>query len=177
MSIININLNKNIVFSQNLLISELYNEDYLNKLLHNFNFQKPKSIFDVYIKEQFKDNEELYNKNINNKKKDKLFSDKYKIFSENYRMLGISEKNKYKEIYEYENLNYLRNVEILKKYVFKGIDGNIKIKKTAFQLFLSDELISGVEKGILAKKIINDSFKKWENLDISIKQDYYLKKN
>lgn len=177
MSKININLNKNIVYSQNLLISELYNEEYLNKLLFNFDFKKPKSIFDVYIKEQFKDNEDLYNKNINNKKKDKLFSDKFKIFSESYSMLSMSEKNKYRILYEKENLNYLRNIEIIKKYIFKGVDGNIKIKKTAFHLFLSDELILGIEKGFSAKKIINDSFKKWENLDISIKQNYYLKKN
>ena len=71
---------------------------------------------------------------------------------------------------------YLKNLEIIKNYIFKGVDGKIKFKKTAFQLFLSDELIDGLEKGLNAKKIMNESYLKWKNLDINVKLKYFSKK-
>ena len=163
-------------YSEKLIMSNLYDEEYVNKLLLNFNFVKPKTLFDIYIKERFKDNEDLYNRNIYIKKKEPLFLEKYNTFVDDYNNLSEDELIKYNLIYEEENFNYLRSIEILKKYIFKGVDGNIKIKATAFHLFLNDEIINGLENGSNVNSITNKAFKKWENLDPSLKQKYYLKK-
>ena len=118
----------------------------------------------------------MYNRNIYIKKKEPLFLEKYNTFVDDYNNLSEDELIKYNLIYEEENFNYLRSIEILKKYIFKGVDGNIKIKATAFHLFLNDEIINGLENGSNVNSITNKAFKKWENLDPSLKQKYYLKK-
>ena len=156
------------------LISQLFEEDKVNELLSDFNFKKPRTVIDIYIREQFKDNEDLYKKNIYNRKKEKLFIEKYKQYTDNYRTLNEEEKSKYKNMFDSEKKIFSRNIEIIKKYVFKGIDGNIKLKKTGYQIYLSDELINGLDKGLNVKQIMNDSFLRWENLDLNIKKKYFI---
>ena len=99
------------------LISQLFEEDKVNELLSDFNFKKPRTVIDIYIREQFKDNEDLYKKNIYNRKKEKLFIEKYKQYTDNYRTLNEEEKSKYKNMFDSEKKIFSRNIEIIKKYV------------------------------------------------------------
>ena len=165
--------------SENQIISLLFEEDIINKLLINFKFKKPDNLFDIYIREQFKDNIELYKNNINNQNPSKLFIDKYNQYSENFKHLDYQNKYKYKKLLYDENKLFLKNIEIIKKYIFKGVDGNIQVKKTAYQLFVSDELLKGLDKRKQVKSIIDDAKDKWDSLDIKLKEEYLLleKKN
>ena len=163
-----------IEFAEKRFISDLYEEEYVNELLSDFKFEEPKSILDIYIKERFKDDEDLYNRNIKNRKKEPLFKEKYNVYSKEFKALSNDEKSKYKMIYEQEILNFKRNIEIMKKYIFKGVDENIKMKKTAYQLFLSDELILGLDQGLSPSLIRSNALKKWNDLDLAHKNKYYL---
>ena len=164
-----------IEFAEKHFISELYDEECVNELLSDFNFEKPKNLFDIYIKEKFKDYEDLYKRNINNRKKEELYLKKYQIYEKEFKALSIEEKSKYQMIYEQEINNFERNYEIIKKYIFKGVDGHIKVKKTAYHLFLSDELIKGLDQGLSSSLIRNNALKKWNDLDLTQKNKYYLK--
>ena len=155
------------------MISQIYEEDKVNKLLLNFDYKKPRNVSDIYIREQFKDDLELYNKNFSLKRKDKLYEIKYKQYSEKYKTLNKNEKNKYTKIFNEELLEFEKNQVIIKKYIFKGADGNIKFRQTGFQLFLSDELIKGLEKGFDVEQITKDSLIKWDRLDLNTKKKYY----
>ena len=162
-----------IIENEKTLISQIYEEDKVNKLLLNFDYKKPRNVSDIYIREQFKDDLELYNKNFSLKRKDKLYEIKYKQYSEKYKTLNKNEKNKYTKIFNEELLEFEKNQVIIKKYIFKGADGNIKFRQTGFQLFLSDELIKGLEKGFDVEQITKDSLIKWDRLDLNTKKKYY----
>lgn len=162
-----------IIENEKALISQIYEEDKVNKLLLNFDYKKPRNVSDIYIREQFKDDQELYNKNFSLKRKDKLYEIKYKQYSEEYKTLNKNEKNKYIKIYDEEILEFEKNKVIIKKYIFKGADGNIKFRQTGFQLFLSDELIKGLEKGFDVEHIKKDTLIKWDRLDLNAKKKYY----
>ena len=163
-----------LLLSEKTFISQLFEEDNVNKLLINFNFKKPGNVFDIYIREQFKDNKELYNRNIYNKNPSKDFTEKIKEYTEIYNKLDNKGKSIYKRILYKENMLFFKNIEILKKYIFKGVDGNLIIKKTAFQIFLSNELIEGLDKKINIKTIIDEAKYKWESLELKIKKKYLL---
>ena len=162
-----------IIENEKALISQIYEEDKVNKLLLNFDYKKPRNVSDIYIREQFKDDQELYNKNFSLKRKDKIYELKYKQYSEKFKTLNKNEKNKYTKIFNEELLEFEKNQVIIKKYIFKGADGNIKFRQTGFQLFLSDELIKGLEKGFGIEQITKESYIKWDRLDLNTKKKYY----
>ena len=162
-----------IIENEKALISQIYEEDKVNKLLLNFDYKKPRNVSDIYIREQFKDDQELYNKNFSLKRKDKIYELKYKQYSEKFKTLNKNEKNKYTKILNEELLEFEKNQVIIKKYIFKGADGNIKFRQTGFQLFLSDELIKGLEKGFGIEQITKESYIKWDRLDLNTKKKYY----
>ena len=159
-------------FLENNLIAQLIEEDKINELLIDFNFKQPKTLFDIYIKDKFKDENELYKNNISNTKPDKLFIEKYNLYKESFNNLDNNEKEKYKLLLKQEQNKFERNIEIIKKYIFKGIDGHIKLKRTAFQIYLSDEIIKGLERGDSVQYITNKCYYEWDKIDFETKKNY-----
>ena len=168
-------IKNNIIDIENNIIKQIYEEEKINKLLYQFSFNKPKSILDIFIKEKFKE-EKIFNDNIYKIRRDKIFKDKYEKYKTEFNLLDEEKKKKYKLIFEKENIVFSKNIEIIRKYIFKGIDGNIKLKKTAYQLFLSDEIIHGLEEGYKVDIIFKNAPFKWKNLDIVLKKNIILKK-
>ena len=160
---------------ENKLITQLIDEDKVNQLLIDFNFNKPNTILEVYIKDMFKDEEELYKNNISNKNPDKLFIEKYKSYEESFNNLNQKEKRKYKILLENEKTQFERKINIIKKYIFKGADGKIKLKRTAFQIYLGDEIIKALERGESLKNIMEQSYYNWYKLDFESKKQYSIK--
>ena len=111
----------NIDSFENKLIAQLIDEDKVNQLLIDFNFQKPETTFDLYIKDMFKDEKELYKNNISNKNPDKLFIEKYKSYEKTFENLDQKEKSNYNILLEKEKIKFERNIEIIKKYIFNII--------------------------------------------------------
>lgn len=98
-------------------------EDIINEILFDVQFNKPNNVFDIFLKEKFKDNKQLNSDQLDN-------VDKYRILWNN---LSPKDKEKYQVLYEKENFKYLRDKEIIRKFIFKGIDGKIKIKSTSYK--------------------------------------------
>ena len=69
---------------------------------------------------------------------------------------------------------FYKKLSIIKKYIFKSINGNIKVKKTAFQIYLNEELINGIDHGFNFTQILDDALLKWENLNLLDKVKYLL---
>ena len=78
-------------------------------------------------------------------------------------------------LYDKEYKNYLKEIEIVKKYLFKGIDGKLKLNPTAYHIYLNDKLIEGLENGEDPNSINKNAKKEWKNMDINDKK-YYLRK-
>ena len=161
-------------YNEKELLEKLNEEEYINMLMLNFDFQKPLSFFDFFIKENFKDNKELYKCNIYQRNPDKIFLEKYQRLCENFDSLNEENIDYYMKLFDKENILFYKKLSIIKKYIFKSINGNIKVKKTAFQIYLNEELINGIDHGFNFTQIIDDALLKWENLNLLDKVKYLL---
>lgn len=75
-----------------------------------------------------------------------------------------------------EKIKFLRDKEIIKKYIFKGIDGKIKFKATSYQIFLNEKLIEGLKNGVNPKAIKENARSEWKKLSKEQKKIYTNKK-
>ena len=158
-------------------------EENVNKILSNITLQKPSNIFHIFVKEEIKkenqkekgnldiiDLENIDGEDVNININD---LNKYKI---KWKSLTYSQKNEYKLLYSEEYKKFLKDIEIVKKYLFKGIDGKINLKQTSYHLFLNEQLINGLEKGEDVKKVKKESKKIWKEISILEKEKFYKQK-
>ena len=152
--------------------NQLIEEEYINNLLSGITLKKPYNSFDLFIKEKFNSND-AFNKNneINNNNNSNL-----KNYQNLWNSLTDNQKQEYKNEYIKKNNKYKRDIEIIRKYIFKGIDGKIKFKSTAYQIYLNDQLIEGLEKNYDPKYIKNNARLKWNKMKLEDKKPYFLKK-
>ena len=156
-------------------------EEKVNTLLSNITLEKPSNIFHIFVKEEIRKEKEkgILNKIDSNKIPEEdvniniIDFNKYKI---KWNSLDFAQKNEYKKLYSEEYKKYLKNIEIVKKYLFKGIDGKINLKQTSFHLFLNEQLINGLEKGEDPKKLKKQSKQIWKNMPIYEKEKFYKQK-
>lgn len=153
----------------------LKEEEKVNDLLKNITLKKPSNVFNIFLKEKL--NEEFdsldYNDDSEIDISDKLVSKNIPYYRELWQSLPEEEKNKYKIIYNKEYNNYLKEIEIVKKYLFNGIDG--KNKLTAFNIYLNQQLIEGLEKGYDPLYIKKYCYQNWKRLD-NKEKDYFIQK-
>ena len=158
--------------------NQLIEEEYINNLLSGITLKKPYNSFDLFIKEKFNSND-AFNKNneINNNSSDKNGNNSnLKNYQNLWNSLTDNQKQEYKNEYIKKNNKYKRDIEIIRKYIFKGIDGKIKFKSTAYQIYLNDQLIEGLEKNYDPKYIKNNARLKWNKMKLEDKKPYFLKK-
>jgi len=148
-------------------LNENIEEDIINNLLSDAKLKYPTNIFNIFVREKF--NEEKKNTNCNIKYDVKKYK---KMWDE----LTEEEKEKYKILQLYEKNKYKRDKEIIKQFIFKGLDGKVKIKSTAYQIFVSDKLIEGLEKGIDPKFIKEKAKDEWKKMNITEKNKYKNRK-
>ena len=158
--------------------NQLIEEEYINNLLSGITLKKPYNSFDLFIKEKFNSND-AFNKNneINNNSSDKNGNNSnLKNYQNLWNSLTDNQKQEYKNEYIKKNNKYKRDIEIIRKCIFKGIDGKIKFKSTAYQIYLNDQLIEGLEKNYDPKYIKNNARLKWNKMKLEDKKPYFLKK-
>ena len=167
---INNDNSENNSIQENITDKILEEEEKINNLLSNVTLKYPNNIFNIFLKEKIKEdkiNEIENNIKLNSKKKNY-----YKI----WKNLSENEKEKYKKIQLNEKIKYLRDKEIIRKYIFKGIDGKIKFKSTSYQIFLNEKLIDGLKNGVEPKAIKENAKSEWKNMKIEEKKIYKTKK-
>ena len=155
-------------------------EETINELLADITLKKPSNIFHIYVREEIKNEIKLENsqnpvENLNIDDEDLNLRD-FSKYKNKWDNMNTEEKNVYKKIYEKEYNKYLKELEIVKKYIFKGLDGNITLKHTAYHLYLNDILIEGLQKEEDPKKIKKDAKKNWDKMLIKDKEKYYKQK-
>lgn len=168
-SIKNFDEDKNIEsFEQedSVIKKELDEEEKINDILYGINLKKPPNSFNIFFKERASYYKES--------KEDKQFIKK-KILCE-WNNMTQTDKKRYDELFLNKKNKYKRDKEIIKKYIFKSIDGTINIKPTAYKIFVNDYLIEGLDKGYNPKKIKEDARKKWKIMTTLEKKLYTLRK-
>lgn len=80
----------------------------------------------------------IFNNNLNDKEElpNNIKAKYIKMYSKIWNNLSVKEKQKYKNEYMQEYNKYLRDKEIVKKFIFRGIDGKINHKSTTYEIFL-----------------------------------------
>ena len=158
------------------LKNELLEEEFINNLLADVTLKKPYNSFDIFLKEKFnnENNKKLNKENINNDS----FESEIKMNQNDIIWSNLPEdkRTQYKKEFFKQNNIYKRELELVKKYIFKGVDGKLKIKSTAFQIFLNDKLIDGLEKNYDPKVIKHNAKVEWNKMSIEEKKFYYIKK-
>ena len=154
---------------ENITDKLLEEEEKINNLLSNVTFKYPTNIYNIYLREKY--NEEK----AKNNNKIKIFDEK-----ENYiklwKKLSENEKEKYKKIQLDEKIKFMRDKEIIKKYIFKGIDGKLKFKSTSYQIFLNEKMIDGLKNGVNPKEIKERAKSEWKKMKKEEKKIYTNKK-
>ena len=180
MNSLNIQQENNNIFEENIK-SELLEEEYINNLLADVTLKKPYNNFDIFLKEKFNNqnsinvNNDIIDNNNNTPEGDnKIF--KIKKYKNIWNALSDKEKEEYKEQFLRLNNKYKKEVELVKKYIFKGVDGKLKIKSTAYQIYLNDKLIEGLEKNFDPEIIKKQARVEWKNISIENKKNYILRK-
>jgi len=167
-----INENKNQIDYDKIL----QEEDRINELLQNITLKKPKNIFHIFLQDKLNEEIEFKEYSDDSEISDELIKKKIPYYRELWRNVSIEEKEKYKALYNKEYKNYLKEIEIVKKYLFKGIDGNIKLRPTAYHIYLNDKLIEGLENGDDPNYINKNAKLEWKNMGIDQKRTYLRKK-
>ena len=150
------------------LVDLLHDEERINQLLIQVKFLKPMKACDFFIKKHFEDEninyEELVLKNKLNDYRDKINNLKY-----NWTNMNIEERLEFERLEEKDKNRYLRDLEIIKTYIFKGFNGKVTCKPTAYRLFLNEKLIEGLNKNIQPKDIKKEAREIWNKMDIKEK--------
>jgi hypothetical protein len=150
------------------LVDLLHDEERINQLLIQVKFLKPMKACDFFIKKHFEDEninyEELVLKNKLNDYRDKINNLKYK-----WTNMNIEERLEFERLEEKDKNRYLRDLEIIKTYIFKSFNGKFTCKPTAYRLFLNEKLIEGLNKNIQPKDIKKEAREIWNKMDIKEK--------
>lgn len=160
---------------ENNVANNLNEEDIIDDILTDVKLKKPFKHFNAFLKEKFNklNSKEGYDViDTTSQENIKTNNDVEKFFSN----LSKEKQDEYKTDFLNEKLNYKKEVEIVKKYIFKGVDGKIKFRITAFQIFLSDRLIDGLNNNFDPKYIRANARSEWNKLTIEQKNEYYLQK-
>lgn len=152
--------------------SILEEEEKINEILENVTLKKPSNIFHIYIREEIKKDKGNDSIDKEENETDPINTIDIKKYKTQWNLLTGAEKNEYKKIYDKEYKNYLKEIEVVKKYLFKGLDGKILFKQTAYHYFLNQQLIKGLDKGEDPQIIMRESKISWKKLSLKEKQKF-----
>ena len=71
---------------------------------------------------------------------------------------------------------YKKSLEIVRHFLFKDFNENIRRPPTAYRIFLNEKIIQGFEKDIDPKKVKLEASMEWKRMDLDKKKVYLEKK-
>lgn len=143
-------------------------ENKIDDLLENIKFTRPRNAFSHYCSCEFdrlkKEGSNIPFKNLMND------------LGNSWKKLKLEEKKKYYDLYEKEKKEYIKSIEIIRHYLFKDYNGIIRKPATAYQIFLNEKLIDGLNKNLDPKKIKKDASNQWNSMNKEEKKPYFDRK-
>ena len=96
--------------------------------------------------------------------------------AEKWKKLKDNEKKKYEKLFEEEKAKYKADIELVRHYLFKDFNSNVKNPPTAYRIYLNEKLREGFEQGSDPKEIKKEASTQWSKMTEEEKNVYYDKK-
>ena len=145
-------------------------EDKLDEILENITLKPPKNYFAIYSVEKY--NEQ--------KAKNKNFNENFVLFNREctlkWAKMDDEEKAIYKQKAEEEKKRYQYEIEIIRHYLFKDYNENIRSPPTAYSLFVSERMMEGFEQNLDPTEVKKNAKIDWKKMSAEEKLVYTQKK-
>ena len=150
---------------------ELNDDEKIDKILKDITLKNPRLPYTLFVLNEIE--------SIKAKDKDQkiVISEMNLIISEKWKNIKEEEKKKYEKLYEEEKYKYKAEIELVRHYLFKDSNNNLKNPApTAYRIYLNEKLREGFEQGLDPKEVKREASLSWANLPKETKQIYIDKK-
>ena len=150
--------------------NKILEEDQIDEILEKITLKRPRNAYTQFCMEEV---EKFKNKNKNKKIELKTFSGEC---AGKWQKLSDKEKGKYNDRYEEEKLQYRKDLDTVRHYLFMDYNDIVHRPPTAYRLYLNEKLREGFEKNEDPKAIKKKASDDWRRMSIEEKQEYIDKK-
>ena len=145
-------------------------EDKIDQIMKDITLKRPRNAYTQFVLSE-SEKEKSQNKDLKIKLKE--FSSNC---AEKWKKLSKDEKKKYVKLYEDEKLKYKNDLELVRHYLFKDFNENVRRAPTAYHIFISEKLRLGFEQHLDPKEIKKSAAEEWSKMTVEQKKVYKDKK-
>ena len=156
-----------ILFGIRPLADSIYeDEDHIDQIMKDITLKRPRNAYTQFV---LSESELLKSKDKDNKIKLGEFNTSC---AEKWKKLSSEEKTRYNKLYEEEKLKYKNDLELVRHYLFKDFNENVRRSPTAYHIFVSEKLRLGFEQNLDPKDVKKAAASEWEKMTKEQKQVY-----
>ena len=138
--------------------SQDFLDDEIEEILDNITLNKPRNAYTHFCISEAK---KLRKEN----KENNIAIGKYsRKWAEAWSKMNDNNKQKYNQMCEREKREYKRSIEIVRHFLFKDYNENVRRPATAYRIFLIEKMFQGFEKYSDPKKIKLDASLEWKKM-------------
>ena len=141
-------------------------EDHIDQIMKDITLKRPRNAYTQFV---LSESELLKSKDKDNKIKLGEFNTSC---AEKWKKLSSEEKTRYNKLYEEEKLKYKNDLELVRHYLFKDFNENVRRSPTAYHIFVSEKLRLGFEQNLDPKDVKKAAASEWEKMTKEQKQVY-----
>ena len=150
--------------------TQVFDEDELDPILENINLKRPRTMYNHFCMEEI----EKYKKK---NKGDKIHLAEFsKEMGKKWKELSDKEKKRYKEQFEEDKMKFKRDLQIIRHYLFKDYNDNVRSPPTAYRIFLNEKLREGFENDLDPKVVKAKASKEWRMMSEEDRNTYKERK-
>ena len=149
---------------------QIYKDDEIDEILENINLKRPRSMYTHFCLGEI---EKEKKKNKNKKIDLKTFSAEC---ASKWKDLSDKDKEKYKAKFEEDKMQYKKDLEMVRHYLFKDFNDVVRRPPTAYRIYLNEKLREGFEKDYDPKEVKAKASLDWRMMSEEDRQTYNEKK-
>ena len=141
-------------------------EDKIDQIMKDITLKRPRNAYTQFVLSE-SEKQKSQNKDIKIK-----IAELTSSCAEKWKKLSKDEKKKFEKLYEDEKLKYKKDLELVRHYLFKDFNENIRRAPTAYHIFLSEKLRLGFEQHLDPKDIKKAANEEWNKMTVEQKKVY-----
>ena len=150
--------------------AELSSDEKIDQIMKDITLKRPRNPYTHFVLSEVDQ--------IRSKDKNKKISIQELSAScaEKWKKLKDNEKKKYEKLFEEEKVKFKSDLELVRHYLFKDFNSNIKNPPTAYRIYLNEKLREGFEQGSDPKEVRKEASTQWAKMSEEERNVYYDKK-
>ena len=141
-------------------------EDKIDQIMKDITLKRPRNAYTQFVLSE-SEKQKSQNKDLKIK-----IAELTSSCAEKWKKLSKEEKKKYEKLFEEEKLKYKKDLELVRHYLFKDFNENIRRAPTAYHIFLSEKLRLGFEQHLDPKDIKKSANEEWNKMTVEQKKVY-----